>query len=680
MARSPYLSKSRFKIALECMTQLYYTGKKEEYSDQNLDDSFLQALADGGNQVGELAKFYFCEDPIKDNITVDTLRSEEALARTKEMLSRSGKVVIAEAAFKFNNLFIRADIVVKEGNTLSIYEVKAKSYDPAKTQFLTEAGDKVTPKWVPYVYDIAFQKYVAAHSETGKHYKVKAYLMLVDKTKTATIQGLNQLFKITKEGGRSQVKVKSGITQKDLGKILLTPIDIDETCDNIINVWHVPTDYKEDIKFVDFVNKASSIYDNNVREFTAIGKKCKDCQFHTDLKSDPKMKSGFMECWIKNTKLTEKELSAPLVLELWNGMSGSVSYAENLIEMNKYFMREIDESDITPKTTKKKVKDGLSPLERRMEQINRIKTNTKESYFDADGIKKEMEKWEGHYPLHMIDFETSAVALPFHKGAKPYEGIAFQFSHHTIDKDWNIEHKTQYLSFEQGFFPNFEFVRELKMALSNDNGKIFRYHNHENSYLGMIYYQLKTYPDPPADKDDLMTFIQTITHSGKDSVDKWKGERDMIDLYDLVLRYYYPPAAKGSNSLKFILPALLNDSKFLQNKYGKFGTYGKNLEVKSLNFTDHVWIQSANKNNPYKTLPKVFEEYDQELIDSLVKDFENIADGGAALTAYNYLQYSHLPLEQRESIKAALLRYCELDTMAMVMILEGWRDFVANQK
>lgn len=48
MARSPYLSKSRFKIALECMTQLYYTGKKEEYSDTNLDDSFLKSLAEGG--------------------------------------------------------------------------------------------------------------------------------------------------------------------------------------------------------------------------------------------------------------------------------------------------------------------------------------------------------------------------------------------------------------------------------------------------------------------------------------------------------------------------------------------------------------------------------------------------------------------------------------------------------
>ena len=53
-----YLTKSRFKLAMECPTKLYYTGK-EEYINQNIDDPFLIALAEGGFQVGELAKHYF---------------------------------------------------------------------------------------------------------------------------------------------------------------------------------------------------------------------------------------------------------------------------------------------------------------------------------------------------------------------------------------------------------------------------------------------------------------------------------------------------------------------------------------------------------------------------------------------------------------------------------------------
>ena len=53
MAR--YLTKSRFKLAAECPRKLFYVGKKG-HRDTKQEDTFLQALADGGFQVGELAK------------------------------------------------------------------------------------------------------------------------------------------------------------------------------------------------------------------------------------------------------------------------------------------------------------------------------------------------------------------------------------------------------------------------------------------------------------------------------------------------------------------------------------------------------------------------------------------------------------------------------------------------
>jgi hypothetical protein len=51
---------------------------------------------------------------------------------------------------------------------------------------------------------------------------------------------------------------------------------------------------------------------------------------------------------------------------------------------------------------------------------------------------------------------------------------------------------------------------------------------------------------------------------------------------------------------------------------------------------------------------------------------EEINNGGAAMTAYSYLLYTDLSEEIRQAYKGALLRYCELDTMAMVMIWEYW--------
>ena len=83
-----------------------------------------------------------------------------------------------------------------------------------------------------------------------------------------------------------------------------------------------------------------------------------------------------------------------------------------------------------------------------------------------------MDAWV--YPLHFIDFETSMVAIPFNKGRHPYEGIAFQFSHHMVHEDGRIEHRGQYLNTGTGVFPNYDFVRNLKRELGQDEGSIFQ--------------------------------------------------------------------------------------------------------------------------------------------------------------------------------------------------------------
>ena len=74
---------------------------------------------------------------------------------------------------------------------------------------------------------------------------------------------------------------------------------------------------------------------------------------------------------------------------------------------------------------------------------------------------------------------------------------------------------------------------------------------------------------------------------------------------------------------------------------------------------------------PYLPL---FEDWDEEQLDATVSEMENIADGGAALTAYGKLQYTDMPEEERLEIKNSLLKYCELDTLAMVMIYEHLKE------
>ena len=50
-----------------------------------------------------------------------------------------------------------------------------------------------------------------------------------------------------------------------------------------------------------------------------------------------------------------------------------------------------------------------------------------------------------------------------------------------------------------------------------------------------------------------------------------------------------------------------------------------------------------------------------------------ISEGGAAATAYARLQFEDMNQETRQNINTALLRYCELDTLAMVMITQAWK-------
>jgi len=72
LSKERYLTKTRFKEGLECPTKLYYS-KNSEYQNNQLDDPFLESLAEGGYQVGELAKFLISDQPYIDNITLEGL-------------------------------------------------------------------------------------------------------------------------------------------------------------------------------------------------------------------------------------------------------------------------------------------------------------------------------------------------------------------------------------------------------------------------------------------------------------------------------------------------------------------------------------------------------------------------------------------------------------------------------
>ena len=225
MKKYRYLTKSRFKLATECPTKLYYTGKKE-YLNQKYEDSFLLALAEGGFQVGELAKLYY---PGGHDIT--TLEYDEAVQQTNNFLSKEN-AVIYEGAIQTDNLFIRADILIKNGSQLDLIEVKSKSFDKTEDDPFYNKDGSIKSSWKPYLYDVAFQKHVT--EQAFPSYRVNSYLMLADKNALCPTDGLNQKFRIiVDQDGRKSIVVSPMLSKEDLSTKLLCRVNVDNLCEEI---------------------------------------------------------------------------------------------------------------------------------------------------------------------------------------------------------------------------------------------------------------------------------------------------------------------------------------------------------------------------------------------------------------------------------------------------------------
>ncbi len=654
--RPRYFTKSKFNLAMECPTKLYYDGKPD-YPNQNIDDPFLQALADGGFQVGELAKHYFT-----GGYQIETLDYDKALNQTNELLKKE-QVVIYEAAVRFNNLFVRVDILVKNKDHIDLIEVKAKSFDGKNEEaFLNKNKTSIKSKWRPYLYEAAFQKYVAKCA--FPKYSIAAFLMMADKKATCPTDGLNQKFRIIKDKeGRKNVIVSDNITEEDLAAPILTRVNVDSCCELIYGTKF------GDYSFAEYVSKLADYYVRDEKIVTFPSANCSKCEYKAAEKERAAgLKSGFHECWKENLHWNDDDFKEPNVLDVWNFRK-----KDQFIKAGRIKLSQLNKDDINPQDDGK---PGISASQRQWLQIQKAKDKDLSTWVDIENLKREMNSWV--YPLHFIDFETAMVAIPFNKGRHPYEGIAFQFSHHVVHKDGRIEHRGQYLNTEPGAFPNYDFIRKLKYELEQDHGDIFRYGAHENTFLNIIYNQLMEDPDDVPDRNELCDFIRTITQSVTSSTDKWQGPRNMKDMCELVKRYYYNPAMKGSNSIKKVLPAILNSSKFLQEKYSK-PIYGTD-DMPSLNYENWKWVEFDNGHvvDPYYLLPKMFQDVSDKNFE-LLCDSDELKDGGAALTAYARMQFEEMSEYERSEIKKALLKYCELDTLAMVMIYEGWKDIINNE-
>ena len=150
---SPQLSKSRFTAGLQCLKRLYLECHHRELADPIPEDR--QAIFDIGHAVGELARGRF---PGGALIAEPYYEHFQAVETTKALLASARVPPLYEAAFEFEGIRLRADILRQSGGgAFDLIEVKANTSVKAE-----------------HIPDVAIQLYVMEQSGTSVN---RAYLM-----------------------------------------------------------------------------------------------------------------------------------------------------------------------------------------------------------------------------------------------------------------------------------------------------------------------------------------------------------------------------------------------------------------------------------------------------------------------------------------------------------------------
>lgn len=635
------LSKSDFKLASNCVQKLLY--KKAGYKSTNDENEFLQILAEGGYIVGKMAqvmyeqyaqeKGYACKE-----ITADR-KSIEAIQETETLLFNNDKIILFEPAISVAQKIIRIDILIKNKNSFTILEVKAKSHTSITDEEGNNSDSAQKKKLKEYIEDVAYQtlvlqEFLHAHHEKFPNATIQANLFMPDKSKSTQIENLAAWFTITEKikiGDFNSITVD--FVQKGKEKELW------ENGNSILQIFDVNNEVQEMLPEIkERTNYFISVLNNEIKPEIEklISKNCFKCEYkHQE-------NDGYQQC------LDKRAYAENHISELYYGgtVGGNKEPLVNqflkkneLLNIFKYA-----ETDFISK----KGEIG-SRNERQLIQYRNTKENTE--YLSED-LKDELSSLA--YPLYFIDFETITCAIPHHKGMRPYETVAFQWSCHTIENPNSEPIHAEWIN-EDTSFPNFRFAESLMKQIGN-NGTPLMWATHENTVLRTILEQLENAENYVAGykNDKLKKWLFTITKESEKKANPRPGR--LIDMNALTLKHYFHPYMKGKTSIKKTLPAIWNNNEYLHE-----------LPYLKLYYKKENGVIL----NPYETLKYHWEniEYDN------AEQLETVKEGSAAMQAYHNMLFGNgkdnPTIKQR--LKKELLNYCQLDTMAMVIIWKHWQ-------
>ncbi|HAM33975.1 MAG TPA: DUF2779 domain-containing protein [Deltaproteobacteria bacterium] len=137
------LSKSLYTRGLQCHKSLYLDRHRPELRSEPAPE--LEALWASGHKVGDFARMLFPGGVV---VPFDGLTKEEQLAKTREEIAR-GTNAIYEATFVYDNVFVKADLLVRSRGSFDLYEVKSSTsvkehyWDDVAIQYYVLSGSGI---------------------------------------------------------------------------------------------------------------------------------------------------------------------------------------------------------------------------------------------------------------------------------------------------------------------------------------------------------------------------------------------------------------------------------------------------------------------------------------------------------------------------------------------------------
>ena len=681
---SVYLSKSRFTLGLNCPQMLVFEAFNKEqgefhYVDQRGENKMMQGLAEGGHQIGALAQTLFKQADGDLAKEIDAATQTEQIAQTQAALSATN-VTLFESTIVHSQFLVRVDVLRKKGNRVDLIEVKSKSFDSSSTDaaknpsYLTKRG-AIHSSYLSYVQDLAFQYWVTRRAYP--EWDIRCHLMMPDKAKVAIEDRLHQHFpvQLTEQPAGSghfhaQVEAVDHLDAERLDDSFLQCIPMDEQVQLVLeSVLRAPGMVG---RFDDVAQQLANLWTSPTQMAPPpIGTQCKDCPFYTPTPTT-EARSGFHQCWSQRLGRDNGYRREDTIFGFYSPSGSGARSTKGLLESGVSWLSDIDPDALDlPEAPA----GSLTTGDRQRMQLTGQWPGGGEYYFDREGFRSAFDDAisKTGWPLYFLDFEAARTALPLHAGQAPNSIQIFQYSLHAMEEDGSVRHAAQFLDLSSPGDVNIRMLRSLRQALGF-TGTVLRWTSYENVVLNEAREQLLAHPQPPKDCDELVAFIDGLT---EDKASARFGERNMVDQAKWAEAFYYHPKTNGKYSIKALLPAVMSASEYLRDVYSK-PFYGS-AQLPSSNFPACVWWVEDTDNprqpiDPYKLLGSVFS---QTLLDSspdakYFEQFASIADGGTAMMAYIRSQSGKLKPDVQPIIEKSLLKYCELDTLAMVMIMQAW--------